>query len=303
MSPAPLEALQLLGVSQKKFILLLHKKFKNLTLGQPIELAFLLAYARRLLLQVEQQQISHQTFKQYFSILRAYFKVSGWSLDPFANKELQLLCTYRLRRLPRMYKYSDRLTITTLVLKKVCEKVKANGYRHDEVVVTTLSLVAFFGLARTYELLHPLTYKATMSWHNVHTTVTGDYRILLSHPKIAKSYAQCIQPMRHDGIINPHTWLTILKDYTDGRKDMWSLTDGTRLTTNSFLVSFARLAGVYSSGLDRSSFRAGGATYLLHQQYSHSFIKTFGRWDSEAFTVYLRCLPDAFYNATPQISN
>lgn len=295
--------LQLLSPSQRNHILLLHKNNRCITLGQPITTTFLVQYARRLLLKVERREITHQTFKQYISILRAYFKASQWNLEPFDNKELQVLCTFKLRRIPRRYNYHDRLTVTTSMLKKVCEKVKANGYRHDEVVVITLSLVAFFALARTYELLHPIAYKDTMSWNNVHTTTTGDYRILLSHPKIAKSYSQCIQPMRQDGILNPHAWITILKDYTHGRSDMWSLIDGTRLTTNSFLVAFAQLASVQTSGLDRSSFRAGGATHLLHQQYSHSFIKTFGRWDSEAFSVYLRCLPDAFYNATPQLSN
>jgi hypothetical protein len=297
--------LALLRRPQRNFIIALHRKHPELTLGQEPSLAFLLSYAHSLLQRVANREILHSTFRAYMSHLRTYFKIHGWNMQTFDRVELQNITYFRLRRIPVNYlrTKSSRHLITVSLLRTVCLTTQKNGFRHDDVVITTLALVAFFGLVRTYELLHSPTHPETMDWSQVSLTAQSDFRITLSHPKINKSYTQYIQPIRQDGILNPHHWLTNLQTFTGGSKDMWHSSTNSRLYTTDFLSSFARLANIQANSLDCSSFRAGGATFLLHSGYSHSFIKTFGRWDSESFVVYLRSLPDAFYNSNPISSN
>lgn len=300
-----MENLQQLTLHQKRFIISLHKKYPEITLGLEPSLEFLTKYASSLLQQVRLNTIKHSTFKKYFSYLNIYFIHNNWSNEVFRSNALRSITTYSLRSIPINYlpAKNPRLLITLKTLETACQSTISSKYKHDDVVITTCALVCFFGLARTYELLHPLKYNDTMNWTHVSETPMGDHRITLTHPKITKYYTQYIQPIRHDGILNPQLWLTILNTLTSNKSDMWQLSSGSRLSTNSFLSSFAQLAKINPTSLDCSAFRAGGATYLLHSGYSHTFIKTFGRWNSDSFIVYLRTLPDAFYHITTSSTN
>ena len=297
--------LALLRRPQRNFILALHSKNPQLTLGQEPSLDFLLSYTKSLLQRVARKEILHSTFRAYISHWKTYFKVYGWNIKTFERVELHNITHFGLRQLPVNYLRTkkNRFLITVPLLRRVCLAVQHNGFRHDDVVIISLALVAFFGLVRTYELLHSPTHPEPMDWTQVSLTAKYDFRITLSHPKINKSYTQYIQPIRQDGILNPHHWLTILQTFTGTSKNMWHSSTNSRLYTADFLSSFARLANIPAESLDCSSFRAGGATFLLHSGYSHSFIKTFGRWDSESFVVYLRSLPDAFYNSSTISTN
>ena len=65
-----------------------------------------------------------------------------------------------------------------------------------------------------------------------------------------------------------------------------------RLLTRAWFVSSVRsalsAAGISDSRYSGHSFRIGAATMAASRGFPDSLIKTFGRWESSAYTLYIR---------------
>lgn len=258
-------------------------------------LVSLVKWARRLLEKVKQNKMQHATVLRYFQSLKNYFKYYGIDSQVFRHPSLIKLLDFALRRIPVRYTHKYRYTIYPEDLERAAKEALTTGNPTD-VMTVTFAIVAFTSLARTHELVHAPRHQP-LTWANVHQTRNQKYRFLLQQPKTHKGYNQYLEPFNLHHPINPHQWIERLKKITGGSGIIFNLLlNSARPTTRSMLNNFGRLAQVNPKLLDSSSFRAGGATYLLQKGCSDAQIMRFGRWDSKAYTRYLRTLDDAFCN-------
>lgn len=278
-----------------------YRLFPRCTRFGPIPVPFLLAFAQQLYNRAKVRNITFATMKSYIGALRNVHIYNGWSTMAFSDARVLQFSHFAPKRsnhiiapavLPR-----TRHIVTIRDFQRAVQTVIQSGFQYADVVILTASLVAFTTLARTYELLHAPTRPDTLSWDRVSRAASSDFRIALLHPKVLRDYTQVLQPFRLNAPINPHQWLQKLSELRVSVTNMWCLQDGTRIYTRDLLTKFAALANLNPNQLDESSFRAGGATYLISIGWSFDHLQLFGRWDSDAFKVYIRQLPDAFYRS------
>ncbi len=101
---------------------------------------------------------------------------------------------------------------------------------------------------------------------------------------------QYLVPMRWKLFLNPQHWIRLLIMATKDQEYIWTLCDGTLANSIWFRKKFTdaiktpKLVG-------ECSFRAGGASFLLREGFPPEHIRVLGRWDSDAWTRYIRAHP------------
>lgn len=254
----------------------------------------LVKWAKRLIHKVRLFQMKHNTVRRYFQSMRNYFKYYNLDSSVFRAAPLVQRLDFQLRRMPVRYFHKERIIVSLRHLHRAAQYTITNGSKPTDVMTVAFATLAFASLARTHELVHAPSHSPLL-WANVHKTNNNRAKILLQQPKIHKGYNQYLEPLALHSSINPHSWLEKLRAITGKTGCVFSLDlHGKRPSTRSMLNNFATLASLNPKHLDSSSFRAGGATYLLHKGCSDAQIMRFGRWDSKAYTRYLRTLDDAF---------
>ena len=230
--------------------------------------------------------------EKYIGHLRQFHIVHGFSLIHFNHHTITQIMKFTLRRvIPRYSPPPPHQTHVTLQNLFTAARATAHDMSYTNVVVTTIACLCFGGLFRTYELLHALEHPDVLPWSSC-TLVPegrGAFRISLARPKRHGEEArQTVQPLALPSPANPQVWLLHLKSIRKFENHMFATESGARLTHATFIVHFARLAGLNPAHLDVSSFRAGGASYLAEKGVSLEVIQFFGRWGSNAFKRYIR---------------
>lgn len=162
----------------------------------------------------------------------------------------------------------------------------------------TIATFLFHSLGRISELLHSPIH-APLPLTALHTLATQGsdrktrYKILLHRPKIKTSYDQWLSPVdssiKHVPYTDPHImmkyYLTLRSTQSRDSPALWLKSDGTPLTACEFKKSVADHLDVI---IGESSCRSGGATTLAQQGVPLEDIQILGRWNSDAFRLYLR---------------
>ena len=161
----------------------------------------------------------------------------------------------------------------------------------DNILVSAAAMIMYGGLVRTYELFHverftPISLKALLPASGAEAF----RQIRIERPKTTTSYDQTAAPIiTHKGtdyreVLN----LLELHRPENAKEYLWQRGNGQRATESWFKEEFGNRVGLKASDIGSSSFRCGGATNLARYGFSADFIQTFGRWESNAWKIYVR---------------
>jgi hypothetical protein len=160
---------------------------------------------------------------------------------------------------------------------------------HDDLILGTIATSLFFGLGRISDLLFSPTWDWPMQKSSI-IKQSNDYIFLIEHPKIYTTHSQYLSPVRAKGMLNPGLWISwLLQSQTIHAVFPWRLKNGTYLTAKSFKEHFSKVVEIPLIG--ESSFRAGGASFLVSKGTPLDIILILGRWKGDAFQRYLRDHP------------
>ena len=193
-----------------------------------------------------------------------------------------------------------RRPITPLILRSLKQVWQSEPSRRDASMLWAASCMCFFGFLRSGEVVVPSDSGYDASTHlsfgdvKVNSVVSPQY--LEVRIKASKT-----DPFRHGVTVFLGRTATDLcpvaaiLDYMvrrgSERGPFFSFANGSLLTRERF-VSRVRSA-LTSAGFDSSqyaghSFRIGAATTAALCGMQDSLIKTLGRWESSAYTLYIR---------------
>lgn len=160
----------------------------------------------------------------------------------------------------------------------------------DEAKLGAAATMLFSGLGRVAEVLgthHPMRRKDLREEGAL-------FRVYLRSPKTRKDKCQHLDPIPLEMPVNAQIWLGRLVHHhhqTRGQQDdgIWTMSDGSTLTSKSFLTEFKRRGGIAPEvKLDNTSFRSGGATHLASLGIPLDRIQVLGRWKTTTYEQYLR---------------
>lgn len=207
------------------------------------------------------------------------------------------------RNTPASSKCPPRPPVTTQMLDLL--HVHLDPLNHLDAACLTVSDCALWGQAHLGELLPESQEKFSPKYfpmvHNLRPTSSSDLSRMLSLPwsKTAREKGEDLFLGKQSGMSDPITFLDLhlalntpdssshLFAYRDAKGDLTTLTKRKFLACcNSVWLQhgFPCISG--------HSFRIGGTTELLLRGVPPHIVKVLGRWSSDAFLRYWRCLEE-----------
>ena len=253
-------------------------------------------------------QLKHQTIKAYLSAIRHLQITEGLS-DPFKAEMPRL--DYVMRGIKRvqgekgLYSQNPRLPITPDILRKLKAVWSPSASQYQETMLWAASSIGFFGFLRSGEITVPSEQEYDPAIHLSYQDIAVDNHAVPSlirlHLKSSKT-----DPFRrgvdiyihvHVGKVPGSNLCPVLalqrylavRGVRPGPLFVWP--DGKPLAKSKF-VNLLREA-LQKAGLDPTkyvghSFRIGTASTAAMRGLEGSTIKTLGRWNSEAYTRYIK---------------
>ena len=240
------------------------------------------------------------TVKGYLAAVR-YSQIGLGLGDPHIGDMPQL--EYVVKGLKRMYGPASsrtRLPITPELLWQLRNVWAKWPERRDASMLWAAACMCFFGFLRVGEVVIPSDSSFDPSVH----LAQGDVRVdSVTRPQYLEVTikASKTDPFRRGvSIYLGATSATLcpvaaILDYMVRRGQspgpFFSFANGNSLTRDRFVSavrSALQQAGVDPSRYAGHSFRIGAATTAAQRGIPDSLIKTLGRWQSEAYTVYIR---------------
>ncbi|KAJ3144813.1 hypothetical protein HDU86_001491 [Geranomyces michiganensis] len=230
----------------------------------PISLVHLEAYVSYQLPRIADGTIKASTLRKYLSALKDVHSAVNANFPPIPVSVRRAISLATSTAPPTTL--SQKPEVTVHLLRMLRRKLRLT--EHDELVLWTIAITAFWGLARRRKLLNddppssPTTlYRKHVSFFD--TPVGRAFQIRIPKPKVHTDHPQYIlvRPLPAQPSLCPATALTILLDRipTDLSTPLWTLRNGNTATTAWFVRLFN---GLSHSDTGASSFRAGGATQL-----------------------------------------
>ena len=215
----------------------------------------------------------------------------GSSSDPLTHFAVQkVLCA--VNRLKG--KVDSRLPITLFILGRLNESLSETvSNRFHRVLLRAMFITAFFGLFRIGELtssskedVHLNLSQCRITDDAVYITITHFKHNISQHPvclTLNRQSDSSICP-----VVAMHEYMK-LRGSSEG--PLFCYLNGKAVTRNFFaqkLKFCLNFCGFDTKMFKCHSFRIGGASYFSSLGYSDDQIKKLGRWNSNAFMIYIR---------------
>ena len=252
---------------------------------------------------LHQQQLAHGTIKSYLAAVR-YEQIAQGMGNPNISTMPQL--EYVLKGLKKATPASSRrrLPITPDILLRLRQVWQQDPKPHNAKMLWAASCLCFFGFLRSGEIVSPSEKTFDPLTHLCFSDVRVDSHSSPSYLQITIK-ASKTDPFRQGvtlfvgvsgGSLCPVSAVLnymVARGSSPGPLFTWD--DGRYLTRESFVArvrSALSTAGYRGTDYAGHSFRIGAATTASRCGVQDSLIKTLGRWESAAYTRYIRTAPE-----------
>jgi hypothetical protein len=246
------------------------------------------------------EKLAANTVKNYLAAVR-HAQISLGMGDPQMGNMPRLEYVVKgLKRRVMPAQNRQRLPITPEILGQLKRVWQVGTDRRDMAMLWAAATMCFFGFLRLGEVVVPSDTGFDSSRHLTYTDVKVDSqaapRYLEVRIKVSKT-----DPFRK-GVSVFLGWtggelcpVAAVLDYMvrrgPGDGPLFSFSDGRPLTRERFVTALRKAldqAGLNAAVYAGHSFRIGAATTAARKGIQDSLIKTLGRWESAAYTVYIR---------------
>ena len=247
-----------------------------------------------------QDGLSSASVKCYLSAVRYTQIASGFGDPRLASMPQLEYVTKGLRRQSAKGAGTLRLPITPQILLKLQSVWKSHPVLFDATMLWAASCMCFFGFLRSGEVVAP----SDTGYDQLYHLSVGDVRVdSTTSPLFIEVYikASKTDPFRQGvrvylGRTNSELCpvaavLAYMVERQSSPGPFFKFVDGRYLTRARFVSEIRaalQAAGVPDSGYSGHSFRIGAATTAVLNGVPDSLIKTMGRWQSSAYTLYIR---------------
>ena len=248
-----------------------------------------------------QQGLSHATIKVYLSAVRNLHVTAS------LHKEFEEQLTPRLQMVMKGIKKDMslnfsrvRLPITIDIMQKIRRILGQKPKEHDNIMLWAACALAFFGFLRCSEFTVPSQEeycpKSHLSLQDIAIDSRTSPKMITVTIKQSKTdpfrvgCKLCLGKTSKD-VCPISALLPYLAIRGAGYGPLFILASGAYLTRRSFaslLSETLQEAGVVSKGYNTHSFRIGAATTAKEKGISDVHIKMLGRWQSNAYQLYVR---------------
>lgn len=180
------------------------------------------------------------------------------------------------------------------------------------VAMLCAALVAFWGTARLGELLSDSTAKSLPRWSDLEwSSDKSSVRIQLLNAKTAKpGEVQYLQLHRQESLLDPVSLLEEWQAFRQRKQneELFTLSMGDKTRRLGKQETIDHLRATWNASRSKKqqllhghSFRIGGASLRWNLGASREEVKESGRWQSEAYTIYLRKFSEKELKETRQL--
>lgn len=247
-----------------------------------------------------QEKLSGSTVKNYLAATR-YTQISLGMGDPNIGDMVRLDYVVKgLKRISTAAPSRPRLPITPEILGQLRNVWQTWRAQRDAAMLWSAATMCFFGFLRVGEVVAPSDHgfdsSANLAYGDVRTDSIVDPQYLEVRIKASKTdpfrKGVSVYLGRTAGNLCPVAatlHYMVLRGSAGG--PFFTYANGRLLTRERFVAAVRSALAV--AGLDCTlyaghSFRIGAATTAARQGIQDSLIKTLGRWESAAYTVYIR---------------
>ena len=242
------------------------------------------------------EKLSGSTVKNYLAAIR-HSQITLGMGDPHMGDMHRLDYVVKgLKRQTRSGPRRSRLPITPEILEHLRRVWQTLPIQRDAAMLWAAATMCFFGFLRMGEVVTPSDSDFDASSHLMYTDVRLDNREAPQYLQV-RIKASKTHPFRKGvwvelGATCPVAAILnymVQRGSTGG--PFFTFAEGRALTRDRFVTAVRTaltVAGFDCSLYAGHSFRIGAATTAARRGIQDSLIKTMGRWESAAYTVYIR---------------
>lgn len=249
---------------------------------------------------LHQDGLSAGTAKNYLAAVR-HAQIALSLGDPRMSEMPQLEYVMTgLKRSATGNPRRQRLPITPAILRQMKEVWRTLPCQQDAVMLWAAATLCFFGFLRSGEVVVPSDGGYDPAVHLSFGDVKADHSTPPQFLEVTLK-ASKTDPFRRgvtviiggtgDSICPVAAVLGYMVQRGPGNGPLFKFADGRYLTRDRLVVAVRgalSTAGHDPSAYAGHSFRIGAATTAAQRGIQDSLIKTLGRWESAAYTVYIR---------------
>ena len=254
------------------------------------------------------------TVKSYLAALR-YEQIRRGLGDPGICKMPRVEYVVKGAKRVKPGAQRRRLPITPEVLAKLREVWDRCPNGRDAKMLWAACCLCFFGFLRSGEVVAPAVAQYDPSCHLCFGDIQVDSQAAPSciHVRIKASKTD---PFRRgvtlvigqtDNVLCPvKAVLSFMVARGPGAGPLFAWEDKRFLTREAFVAAVRAAlteAGLVAKDYAGHSFRIGAATTAARQGIQDSLIKTLGRWESAAYTKYIRTAPDTLQGVASRLTS
>jgi len=253
------------------------------------------------------------TVKSYLSAAR-YTQIALGFGDPNIASMPQLEYVVKgLKKRTSMGQRRERLPITPDILQALKKVWEGNADREEAVMLWAAVCMCFFGFLRSGEVVTPSDneYDKTvhLSYGDVRINSTVNPQYLEVRIKASKTdpfrKGVTVYLGRTDNDLCPVSAILAYMVQRGKEEGPFFWFTNERFLTRERLVTAMR-AALEQAGFDSRkyaghSFRIGAATTAARSGLPDSLIKTLGRWESAAYTIYIRTPKETLYSVASRL--
>ena len=244
--------------------------------------------------------LSGGTVKSYLAAVR-HAQIALGLGDPHSAEMPQLEYVSKgVKKMTAAKVARTRLPITSSILLQLRQIWQAHPCRQDATMLWAAACMCFFGFLRAGEVVVPSASDYDPAIHLSHGDVRAENTASPQYLEI-RIKASKTDPFRRgvsiylgrgSGDLCPvAAVLNYMVQRGSAPGPFFHFVNGNYLTRERFVT--AMRTALAAAGIDPShyaghSFRIGAATTAARQGVQDSLIKTLGRWESSAYTVYIR---------------
>ena len=247
-----------------------------------------------------QEKLSASTVKNYLVAVR-FAQIALGLRDPHMGEMPRLEYMVKgFKRSAAIGPREHRLTITPRILRQLKQVWQDYPNRRDAAMLWTAATMCFFGFLRSGEVVVPSDRAFNPAVHLAYADVRIDSQVSPWMLEVRLKASKTDSFQRRVTIYIGRTGdrlcpVAAALDYMvrrgSGQGPLFLFEDGRDLTRERFVVTVRmalRRAGLDPTRYAGHSFRIGAAMTAAQRGIQDSLIKTLGRWESAAYTVYVR---------------
>ena len=252
---------------------------------------------------LHRNRLAHGTIKSYLATVR-YGQIGRGLGNPAIHAMPRV--EYVLKGVKKATPKSSRrcLPITPTILLAIKAVWQKDPSLRDARMLWAASCLCFFGFLRSGEIVCPTESSFDRQSHLAFADVTVDRRSAPSAIQV-RIKASKTDPFRQgvtlhigvaEGALCPvAAVLTYMVSRGGDPGPLFTWADGRFLTRDRFVAGVRAVltnAGYNATNYAGHSFRIGAATTASQRGIQDSLIQTLGRWQSSAYTCYIRTAPE-----------